>query len=92
MRGTKKSEPVKTAPAAQAAQPKSTKAAQLTPVVFLQYQGSEVDSAALVEAAKEAFLAQNPGQEITELKLYWKPEDYAAYYVVNGSFDGKIDL
>ena len=98
MKAKKKAEPEKVAAEApKAAASAETKAARstkavLVPEIILQYQGSEVDSASLVQDAKDAYLAQNPGEDITELKLYWKPEDHAAYYVVNGGFDGKIEL
>ena len=39
-----------------------------------------------------AFAAANEGVEIKSIELYVKPEDHAAYYVVNGSENGKIDL
>ncbi len=67
-------------------------AARMTPELVLQYQGAEVDVAALVEAAKAEFKAQHKRTLITGLKLYIKPEDGAAYYVINGSADGKIDF
>jgi len=38
----------------------------------------------LTARAKEAYLAENPAAEIESLELYVKPEENAAYYVVNG--------
>ena len=43
-----------------------------------------------MEKAKADFKAQNKGA-IRSCKLYIKPEDGAAYYVINGK-SGKIDL
>lgn len=63
-----------------------------TKVVF-QYMGNEVELQCLIQKAKEAFLVGN-GQKssIQTLDLYVKPEDNAAYYVVNGKEAGKIEL
>lgn len=61
--------------------------------VVLQYMGNEVELQCLIQKAKEAFLVGN-GQKssIQTLDLYVKPEDNAAYYVVNGNEAGKIEL
>ncbi len=64
--------------------------AALVPEVFVQWNGREAGCAALVEKAKADFKAQNKGA-IRSCKLYIKPEDGAAYYVINGK-SGKIDL
>ena len=69
-----------------------TKAQNVVPVVYVQYQEAEAEVDALVEAAKADFKANRKRTRITELKLYIKPEERAAYYVVNGNenFTGKI--
>lgn len=67
-------------------------AKNMKPVLLIQYQDVEKDVDALVEAAKAAFQAQKKRTLITDLKLYIKPEERAAYYVVNGEFTGKIDF
>ena len=64
--------------------------AALVPEVFVQWNGQEAGCAELVEKAKADFKAQNKGA-IRSCKLYIKPEDGAAYYVINGK-SGKIDL
>ena len=56
----------------------------MKPVVYVQYQESEAEIGALVEAAKADFKAKKKRTPITDLKLYVKPEERAAYYVVNG--------
>ena len=66
------------------------KAANMTPEVVIQYQDTEANVTALVEAARADFRSVKKRTRITEMKLYVKPEECAAYYVVNGSFDGKI--
>ncbi len=66
------------------------KAAHLKPELLIQYQGSEIDMAALVEAAKADFHQTKKRTLITALTLYVKPEEHMAYYVINGSCEGKI--
>jgi len=68
------------------------KSAQLKPEVFLQYQDTETDLSALAEAAKADFRKVKKRTLITELKLYVKPEEQMAYYVVNGSYTGKVSF
>lgn len=68
------------------------KAENLKPEILMQYQGAEVDLTALAEAAKADFHNEKKRTPITELKLYVKPEENTAYYVVNGSFEGKISF
>lgn len=70
------------------------KAQNLIPVVYVQYQETEAEIAALVEAAKADFKAKKKRTPITDLRLYVKPEERAAYYVVNDNdsedFAGRI--
>lgn len=68
------------------------KAENLKPEILMQYQGDEVDLTALTEAAKADFHNEKKRTLITELKLYIKPEERMAYYVVNGSFEGKLSF
>ncbi len=60
--------------------------------IILQFAGKEISTADVLNKAKAAFAAANEGVEIKSIELYVKPEDHAAYYVVNGSENGKIDL
>lgn len=66
------------------------KAANLKPELILQYQDCDTDMAALVEAAKADFHKTRKRTLVTDLKLYIKPEDQMAYYVINGVHEGKI--
>ena len=66
-------------------------AANMVPALILQYQGNDVDLQDQVEKAKAAFKEQHKRTRITDMKLYFKPEEHATYYVINGTFDGKID-
>ena len=66
------------------------RAENLKPEIVVQYQGSEIDMAVLVEAAKADFHKEKKRTLITALKLYVKPEKHMAYYVINGSHEGKV--
>ena len=66
------------------------KAANLKPLVYVQYQGAEIEVGALLEAAKEDFHSEKKRTRITDLKLYIKPEELTAYYVINEKFEGKV--
>ena len=66
------------------------RAENLKPEIVVQYQGGEIDMAALVEAAKVDFHKEKKRTLVTSLKLYVKPEEHMAYYVIDGSHEGKI--
>ena len=83
--------PKKTAAKKEAA-PKKTDAKQAN--VYIQFAGNQVAAKDILEAAKLAFAEANEGVEIKTIELYVKPEEGAAYYVVNGvgGDDMKIGL
>lgn len=62
--------------------------------VFVQFMGKEVYTAELVENIKLAWAAENERtvEEITDLKIYVKPEENKAYYVVNGEMGSTYEL
>ena len=66
------------------------RAENLKPEIVVQYQGGEINMAALVEAAKADFHKEKKRTLVTSLKLYVKPEEHMAYYVINGSYEGKV--
>ena len=66
--------------------------AEVAPVVYVQYQGEEEKIEDLVAAAKASFAAEHARTKVTDLKLYIKPEERAAYYVVNEKFAGRVDF
>jgi len=68
------------------------KAQNMRPEIFLQYQGGETGMDALVEAAKAQFREEKKRTLITSLKMYVKPEENMAYYVINETFEGKLPL
>lgn len=75
---------------------KATKKAvkeEMKPEVFIQFQGNEAVVAEAIEKAKAQFVAEgHRASSIKSLQVYLKPEEYAAYYVINQKFAGKVDL
>ena len=59
-------------------------------VVQLQFAGKDIAVDAIVEAAKADFKANNKGA-VKTVEVYLKPEENAAYYVING-VAGKVAL
>ena len=68
------------------------KAANLKPEIFIEYQDDQTDINTLLEAAKADFRATRKRILVTDLKLYVKPEEHIAYYVINGKYEGKISF
>lgn len=68
------------------------KAENLKPDLILQYQEKETDMTILVEAAKADFRKTRKRTLVTALKLYIKPEEQRAYYVINESYTGSVPL
>ena len=56
----------------------------------LQFAGKDIAVDAIVEAAKADFKANNKGA-VKTVEVYLKPEENAAYYVING-VAGKVAL
>ena len=66
---------------------------ELKPEVFIQYQGREAMVADAIEKAKAEFVADGHRvSTIKSLQVYLKPEEDAAYYVINPKFAGRVDL
>lgn len=89
--GRKPMTPEQKAEAAKLRAEKKQMAENLKPAVFVQFQETEADINDLIERAKAAFKAEKKRTRITEMKIYVKPEERAAYYVINeGKGEGKI--
>ena len=100
-----KAEPVKAEPVKKTAAKKKTakkttakktvKAEKpaVTQNIYVQFAGKEIPTADLVAKATEDWVALgHRASSIKSLDLYVKPEDMAAYYVINGKESGKIAL
>ena len=62
----------------------------VTPMVFIQYGDRESVCDELIERVRADYKANNKGT-VRSVKLYVKPEENTAYYVINGK-EGKIDI
>ena len=71
---------------------KVTKPRIPTPEIVVQYSGSDIGASALTDAAVAQFKAVKKRTAIKDIKLYIKPEENAAYFVINGDFTGKVDF
>lgn len=68
--------------------PKAAEKKAAAAKVILEYRGKQVAQDDIVAAVK----ADWKGAAIKTLEIYVKPEDAAAYYVVNGKEGGKVTL
>lgn len=75
---------------------KTTKAAKKTvadPKVYVQFGASESSVDTIVDKIKAEYVAQgHRASSIKDLRVYLKPEDGAAYYVINEKVAGRVDL
>ena len=90
--GRKPMTPEEKAAAAETRAAEKAKADSMRPEFIVQYQGGEIALDTLAEAAKADFRTGKKRTLITSFKLYVKPEDSMAYYVVNEKYEGKISL
>lgn len=88
--GRKPMSPEEKAAAAKGRADVKAKADNLKPVYIVQFQGSDVDLSDLAEAAKADFRKEKKRTPVTDLKLYVKPEEHTAYYVINEKYTGSI--
>lgn len=73
---------------------KTTKKAELKTEFFLQFSGKEYTEKEILKKVKDVWTKdlKNKVGDMKDVKIYLKPEESAAYYVVNGNTTGKIDL
>ena len=79
------------APAAKAAAKKAPakKAKEAKVSMFFEFNGVKVPAEEIIENVKATYKAEGGTKEIETLEIYVKPEENAAYYVVNGELEGK---
>lgn len=69
------------------------KAAVVTEEVYLQYAGKEFSSADLTAKVKEIWKEMGKkASDLKDIKVYVKPEENAAYYVINNEETGSFGL
>ena len=68
--------------------------AELKENVFVQFYGKEFNTQELAARVKEIWTGQmgHKESELKSLTLYVKPEESAAYYVINDDVTGKVEL
>ena len=71
---------------------KANKPAETKVEVYLQFGDREVRVDEVAKAAQEDFRVREEQHELETVRLYLKPEDCAAYYVVNGAYNGKVAM
>ena len=80
-------------PKAEKADAKKAEKKEAVQNVYVQSMGKEILTADLVAQVTEKWVALgHRASSIKELNLYVKPEDSAAYYVINGKESGKLEL
>ena len=90
--GRKAMSPEEKAAAAKVRAAEKERANNLMPELFIQFQGDQIDLDELVTLAKADFHAVKKRTLITDLKLYIKPEERTAYYVINEQHKGQISF
>ncbi|MCD7724558.1 MAG: DUF6465 family protein [Clostridiales bacterium] len=61
--------------------------------VILQYRQHEVNIEDVTNRVKAHYIAKgNSEDSIEDVQIYVKPEEFTAYYVINDSFCGKVNL
>ena len=103
---TKKAETETTTTANTATAPKTTtrktttrkttarKAAKISTEVYVQWLGKEVEAQNIIDSIKKIWTEEMGKKEVDlkDLKIYIKPEDNGAHYVINGDITGFIEL
>lgn len=72
----------------------SAKAPVKTQEVYVQFGGKEISVKDLTERVKDIWTKElgNKVKDMTDVKVYVKPEENTAYYVVNGDVSGSMEL
>ena len=78
--------------AAQAVMETAKKVSPKKPEYYVQFNGREINMEELSDKAKAAFKEDHKRTAVLSCRIYLKPEDNAAYYVVNDTYFGRVDL
>ena len=72
----------------------SKKAVSLNTEVYVQWLGKEVEAQNIIDSIKKIWTEEMGKKEadLKDLKIYIKPEDNGAHYVINGDITGFIEL
>lgn len=80
--------------AGKAAVKRSSSKREIKTELFLQFSGKEYTQKDILQKVKVVWTKglRNKVGDMKEVKIYLKPEEAAAYYVINGDTTGKVDL
>ena len=71
----------------------TTKKAVEKVTAYVEFDGRQISTDEITDKVRAAYRAEHKRGAIKSIEIYVKPEENAAYYVVNGKADGKkIDL
>ena len=60
---------------------------------FVEYQNSQIEEKEVIAKIKECWVNDgNKIKDIKDLRIYIKPEESTAYYVINDDISGKLHL
>lgn len=66
---------------------------EVTRQVFVQFGGREVATENIMNKVEAAWAAMgNKAEDMTDVKIYIKPEEFMAYYVINGDVTGGVEM
>ena len=82
------------APAKKTTRKAAAKKAEANAEVFVQWLGKEIYAKDVVESIKKIWTEEmgRKESELEDLKVYIKPEDNGAHYVINGDITGFLGL
>lgn len=90
----KKAPARKTAAKKPAAKKTTAKKAEMKTEMYLQFYGKEYSEKEILQKVKEIWtkVLKNKVGDMKDVKIYLKPEESKAYYVINGDTTGEVDL
>ena len=70
------------------------KKAELKTEMYLQFYGKEYSDKEILQKVKEIWtkVLKNKVGDMKDVKIYLKPEESKAYYVINGDTTGEVEL
>ena len=73
---------------------RTTKKSEIKTEIFLQFAGNEYTEKEILQKVKNVWTKElkNKVGDMKDVKIYLKPEEFAAYYVINGDTTGRVDL
>lgn len=92
--GRKPGRPAKAVKPGKPGRKPGTKKTDVKTEMFLQFDGKEFTEKDIFAKVKEVWTKslKNKVGDLKDVKIYLKPEESAAYFVVNGEVSGKVDL